>query len=342
MTERRSAFTNAIGWIRTNRWKTAILLGATTIMASLLLPDLSIEQPPPSTLLEHRETRYSDVSVYQRGSEVAMTFGANAKYFVESVSDRADPDGLPVTYTRWMTAAATYVDKPRRILEIGLSGGSTGWYMHRTYPDAEVTAVELDPDVMQLASKWFGIRDEPGYRTVTSDGRLFLRDDAGGWDLILVDAYRGTFVPYHMLTREFYALAASRLAPGGALAQNVEPSTMLFDSAARTMATAFARTDLYRTGGKKDDNVVAIGWTRPDAASAPAQDWLDGNARRIDAERHPRYPLAAMVRERRDAAGSSAIASKAPILEDDFAPVDSPRAIEAHDRDWGGPKAARP
>ena len=39
--------------------------------------------------------------------------------------------------------------------------------------------------------------------------------------IVLIDAYRGPFVPFHLLTKEFYALVKSRLAPGGVVVQNV-------------------------------------------------------------------------------------------------------------------------
>ena len=59
------------------------------------------------------------------------------------------------------------------------------------------------------------------------------------FDVILIDAYRGPFVPFHLLTSEFYKLVAAHLKPGGVAVQNVEPTTMLFDSAVATIKSAF-------------------------------------------------------------------------------------------------------
>ena len=57
------------------------------------------------------------------------------------------------------------------------------------------------------------------------DGRVFLNRNSERYDLILLDAYRGGYVPFHLLTREFYALVKQRLAPGGAVAFNVHDGT---------------------------------------------------------------------------------------------------------------------
>ncbi len=96
-------------------------------------------------------------------------------------------------------------------------------------------------------------------RAVVADGRSFLMRDNDRWDIILIDAYRGPFVPFHLLTKEFYTLVKSRLAPGGVVVQNIEPSTMLFDSATATLNSVFPSVDLYDGGG----NVVAVGYDGP-------------------------------------------------------------------------------
>ncbi len=90
--------------------------------------------------------------------------------------------------------------------------------------------IELDKDVVDLAKKYFKFQETARLRTVVSDGRAYLLKDPEKWDVILIDAYRGPFVPFHLLTKEFYTLVKSRLNPGGVVVQNIEPSTMLFDS----------------------------------------------------------------------------------------------------------------
>ena len=88
-------------------------------------------------------------------------------------------------------------------------------------PESSITTVEIDPGVITAAKTYFGIRETPRMRYRDGDARVFLNRNPSGYDLILVDAYRGGYVPVHLLTREFYTLLKQRLAPGGAVAFNV-------------------------------------------------------------------------------------------------------------------------
>ena len=124
-------------------------------------------------------------------------------------------------------------------------------------------------------------------RAVVADGRSFLMRDNDRWDIILIDAYRGPFVPFHLLTKEFYTLVKSRLAPGGVVVQNIEPSTMLFDSATATLNSVFPSVDLYDGGG----NVVAVGYDGPSMRQAD----LMARAAAMQSRYNLRYDLRTIV-----------------------------------------------
>ena len=190
-------------------------------------------------LVESRESIYNNIYVYRSGTYVSMTFGQNQHLYEESRYNTADDRELPVPYTQFMTASLMYPSKIKSILEIGSGGGRTAWYLHRFLPKVQITSVELDPAVVELSRKYFGIKDEPNFRVIARDGRIFLADSKGRYDVILIDVYRGPLAPFHMLTKEFYQIVKGHLAEGGVIAQNVEPTTMLFDSAVKTLHAVF-------------------------------------------------------------------------------------------------------
>jgi spermidine synthase len=233
----------------------------------------------------------------------------------------SDPGALTVDYTRLMTLGIAYPPKLERILEIGLGGGRTVSYLKAALPDTAILAVEIDKDVVELAKKYFRFTESASLRTVVSDGRSFLMRDNDRWDVILIDAYRGPFVPFHLLTREFYTLVKSRLAPGGVVVQNIEPSTMLFDSATATLASVFRSVDLYDGGG----NVVAVGY---DAPSLPQAELL-GRAAKVQAKYNLRYDLRTLAEGRRVLQRPTG-----KVMTDDFAPVETMRAIEQRNEKW--------
>ena len=182
-------------------------------------------------LLEERSSTYNNIYVYKDGSNVLMTFGHNRRFYTESIYDSTDELALPVTYTRFMTVGLAYAKAADNLLEIGFGGGRTAWYLHKHLPKLDITCVELDPAVVELAQKHFGVKQEDRFKIVTTDGRSYLTKSRDSWNVIMIDAYRGPFVPFHLLTEEFYKVVQAKLKPGGVVVQNVEPSTMMFDSA---------------------------------------------------------------------------------------------------------------
>src|SRR5215470_1904797 len=131
---------------------------------------------------------------------------------------------------------------------LGLGGGSISTYLGRFLPEAAVTTVEIDPGVITAAKTYFGLRETERVRYRAADGRVFLHRNGELYDLILLDAYRGGYVPFHLLTREFYALVRQRLTPGGAAAFNVHDGSKLYLSTVRTLGEVFPALDLYPTG----------------------------------------------------------------------------------------------
>jgi spermidine synthase len=293
------------------------LLLAGLAAAAMSLPIVALA----NDLLEKRESLYNNIFIFGDRDNVTMTFGHNKRYYTESSMKLSDPSLLTVEYTRYMTLGVAYAAKTERILEIGLGGGRTVSYLKLAMPDTAILAVEIDKDVVELAKKYFKFAESASLRTVVADGRSFLMRDNDKWDVIMIDAYRGPFVPFHLLTREFYTLVKSRLAPGGVVVQNIEPSTMLFDSASATLKSIFPSVDLYDGGG----NVVAVGY---EGASLRQAD-LMARAAKAQERYKFRHDLRSMVPARRVLGRPVG-----KVMTDDFAPVETLRAIEQHNEKW--------
>ncbi|MEM1139888.1 MAG: fused MFS/spermidine synthase [Pseudomonadota bacterium] len=269
-------------------------------------------------LIEQRDSVYNSIFVHERDGLHIMSFGVNNKYFTESKYDPSNDRALPVVYTRYMTAALTYVPKADNLAEIGFGGGRTAAYLHLHMPQTEITAVEIDKAVLDLAQAHFGIVPDERLKLVARDGRLFLKRTKESFDVILIDAYRGSFVPFHLLTQEFFETVEARLNEGGVAVQNIEPSTMLYDRALITLRAVFDHVDVYPARG----NIVAIAYNGPPRSQAS----LLARAETLQAEHDFYYPLGDLLADRR-------IVTTLPEgrpLTDDFAPVETLNAIERH------------
>jgi spermidine synthase len=270
-------------------------------------------------LIEERSSTYNNIYVYQSGPEIIMTFGHNKRLYTETIYDTRDELALPVAYTRYMTVALAYAGGLDNLLEIGFGGGRTAWYLHKHIPSLDITCVELDPAVVELAKKHFAVREEDKFKIVIADGRIHMVKSKETWDVIMIDAYRGPFVPAHLMTEEFYKVVKSKLKPGGVAVQNVEPRTMMADSAVATILKVFSNVEGYDAGG----NYVLVAYDGPRRTDAE----LSARANEVQAKYKLKYPLSHVIAER-----ALVTRSSGKVLTDDFAPVESLLAIEKKNR----------
>ena len=97
---------------------------------------------------------------------------------------------------------------PRRIAILGNGAGTTARAYGHYFPDAAVDAVEIDPKLTELGRRYFDLVN-PRMHVYDQDARPFLRRSSGGYDAIIVDAYRQPYIPFYLTTREFFELARS-------------------------------------------------------------------------------------------------------------------------------------
>ena len=289
------------------------------LVLGLFVPTVESAGAADSTLVERVESPYNDIYLHKMGNGYfVLTFGARRLHYTESIVNPKDETELPVSYTRSMTVGVVYASGLSDAAMIGLGGGRTSWYLHKSIPGLKMSAAELDPEVVRIAEHYFGVKPQPDFEINTIDGRMYLVRTKQSFDLILVDAYRGPFVPFHLLTREFFSLIKQRLNPGGVVIQNVEPNTMLFDSAVATISSVFKNLDFYKGEG----NIVIVGY------DGPLKDMAE--LKRIAKERqekyHFRYDLSSLL----DLRFHPEINWTKQPLTDDFAPVEYLRAIERH------------
>jgi len=271
--------------------------------------------------LAHVESEYNDIYVTKRRNQLIMTFQLKGWDYTESITNLEDPDDLPLPYSQVMTAASLlYPTEIKRILMIGLGGGSISTYYGRAMPDVHIDTVELDQRVIDVAKQFFALRETPRVRYIAADGRVFLNRSKDQYDLILLDAYRGGYVPFHLLTREFYTLVKSRLTPGGAVSFNVHDGTKLYHSTVKTLSEVFPTVDLYPSGVGE---VIATLSADPNFN----RDELATRAAALQQRYNFRFPLPEVLKRRmsnpqREAKGGVTIT-------DDFAPVNLYDTIDA-------------
>jgi len=234
--------------------------------------------------------------------------------------DKTDPTRHVFDYTRYfhlpllMTENADDVDD---VLFVG-GGGFTGPKRFAEDYDVDVDVAEIDPDVVSVAKRYFGVEESPNLTIHTMDGRRYLRETNETYDLIVLDAYKKDKVPFQLTTVEFMELAKDRLSDDGVLLTNLisapeGPASKFYRAEYKTLDRVFEQVYTFPTApGNVVQNVEVVA-TKDDTRLTETQ-LLDRNDQRdigID--------LSTEIRRYRAPPKTEDV----PLLTDDHAPVDT-------------------
>lgn len=221
-------------------------------------------------------------------------------------------------YVHVAELATELFPRPGRMLLVGLGGGAAARVF--THDGWQVEAVEIDPQVVRTARDYFDL--SPAAMTIhVLDGRRFLAQTPTRYDVIFLDAFGSSAIPFHLVTREAFALARSRLAPGGVLVLNVEAvgwDDVLVGSLGATLATQFQQVLALPIAEppNKIGNLILLAADRPmeisDEALGNPADWES------DDYLHWHVVLRNHAWDNRFVPGRQG----APVLTDDLNPVD--------------------
>jgi spermidine synthase len=171
-----------------------------------------------------------------------------------------DPDHLALPYARVMPVGLAYVENPGRVLIVGLGGGTIPSFLRKHYPDLTIDIVDIDPDVVDVAKRFFGFVEDARMRAHVADGRKFIEETKRPYDIIFLDAFGCDNVPFHLTTREFLAAVRRALAPGGIVVGNIWSSwsNPLHDRMVRTYQEVFEELTLYKVSGAGNEILVGL------------------------------------------------------------------------------------
>lgn len=278
--------------------------------------------------VEHYDTIYNSLTVERRGNVVELRARARGSEALESAVDLSDPLQLVVHYTRSLYGALYLHPKPKRVLMIGLGGAGFHRLFATAYPDALLHTVELDPKVLELCQTRMAFKPTDRTPVTIMDGRMFVKRNREQWDWLILDAFRGGFVPPHLKTEEFYRECAARLTDRGVFVSNLHATSRLYDSDLKTIQKVFPQVVLFEVRGRGNVIACAVKYREPvltDPAKWPtpeqvAEPVFAGRLDLADIRREAaRFPVERM--------------RAAQVLTDDFAPVEFLDAVKANNSD---------
>ncbi len=157
--------------------------------------------------------------------------------------DLDDPRRLDFEYVRWIGDLLDVLapdGEPLHVVHLGGAGCTLARYVAATRPLSRQVILEVDPGVVDVARRAFGLRSSARLRLRVADARHGLADlREGGHDVVIRDAFAGAAVPAHLTTREFLAQVRRVLAPSGVYVANLADAPPLANARGEA-ATALA------------------------------------------------------------------------------------------------------
>lgn len=204
--------------------------------------------------------------------------------FIQSSMRLKDPWGLELAYTQKMMAFLFFNAHPRRILLLGLGGGSLAKFCHRHLAGARITAVEIDPHVIAFRDEFLLPPDDERLQVIQGDGVRYVAEQAETTDVILVDAFDQDGVSSSLIYSGFYENAFRRLSGKGILVMNIAGDKAGYAPHLEELAEAF-NDRVIAMSVKSDGNFIVLAFKDP--AFEPRWKWLKS----IAAELQRRFGL---------------------------------------------------
>jgi spermidine synthase len=170
------------------------------------------------TLVYEKETLYSHLDVIDYGNIRTLYLDGN----IHSQMYKDEPEELVNTYTKYFHLGFLFNPNTKDVLFVGGGGFSGPKNFLSMYSDVHIDVVEIDPDVISAARNYFSLPVDNGSRLkiYNDDARNFLSKTEKKYDLIILDAFSKNYVPFHLMTLEYFQLLSERLTSEGVIISN--------------------------------------------------------------------------------------------------------------------------
>lgn len=261
----------------------------------------------PLLVMSARESAYGRIAVLDSPDKRYLLVNGTSQSVMEKAEGESESQ-----YIRGFEWTRTLRPRARRALIVGLGAGLLPKALERR--GLTVDAFELDPEIEEAARRDFGY--VPKGRVVIGDGRALLEAGLGPWDLIFLDAFGAESPPSHLFTTEAFERMRGSLPPDGVLAINIvsavaAPDDRPWKALYRTLSASFPHVRAFIASEPNEGlaNVLLF------ASASPLEAGPTNTGPRVAKE------ISLMLS--RELHPTPRELEPAPVLTDDFAPLDA-------------------
>ncbi len=210
---------------------------------------------PAQDAIYEKESVHNYIQVVERGGVRYLKL--NEGYAYHSIYN---PDSVTVGGVwDYFNILPMLHKEPEDALIIGLAGGTIAREYRHFFPWIHVDGVEIDGEIIKAGETYFDMRG-PNLESIHMDGRAYLSTTEKDYDIVIIDAYRQPYIPFHLTTREFFEEVKGHLREGGIVGINV--ASLSGDSRVlvmleNTMASVYQNVYVLSPTGSLNHIVIA-------------------------------------------------------------------------------------
>jgi len=142
-------------------------------------------------------------------------------------------------------------DSIKRILVLGVAGGTVIHLLHDMYPNAVIVGVDIDDVMIGIGKKYFGLEEMKSLICITDDAKHYVQEYIGkNFDCIVVDVFIGSDVPSFVQQKAFHKHIHHMLHSHGSVLINYAFKTGAEDVSADIhllLASIYSNVFIHRT-----------------------------------------------------------------------------------------------
>lgn len=210
------------------------------LVVLLLLSFFAAKSPSAAASIDTPASSYRIIDVNYKGKPIrAIAVGPGG---MQSGVYRDGSKELVFSYTQKMAELVEGAPRKDSILILGGGAFTLPQYLAEKYPGSKVDVVEIDPQLVAIARRYFGYKNPPNVSVISQDARIFLNGNNKKYDVILVDVYSDTLIPFSLSTAEYGYRLRQAVNEDGLVAANIIGSkNQACDNLLQALHTSYAR-----------------------------------------------------------------------------------------------------
>jgi len=204
---------------------------------------------PHLHLLHEVKTKYNHIKVIDDFPIRKMFFGREGMCREQAAIDLNNEHTHVHDYSLLIMHSVIFVQDPKDILVVGCGGGIVPSQFNYYFPDANIDVVEIDPEVVNTAKRFFYFKDSGKIQVYIGDAYTVLSEmKKKKYDIIILDAFTHRYVPFHLMSKEFFHYVLNLSRDNSVIVSNASHAHPSFNSHINTIRSVLGE-DTYHLSG---------------------------------------------------------------------------------------------